>query len=136
LCCAFIDYDNDGWEDIFLLSGTRLTGDPPGATNRLYKNNRDGTFTDGTEKAGLKETGWASSVCIGDYNNDGYEDIFCTYYGQNHLYRNHGDGTVRSVAVTDGKGASVALQGTGSAWQFEGGNHQQYLVRIVGISEA
>ena len=60
--CAFIDDDNDGWVDIFLLSGTCLTGDPVGAINRLYKNNRDGTFTDVTEKAGLKETGWASSV--------------------------------------------------------------------------
>lgn len=100
--CAFIDYDNDGWVDIFLLSGTRLTGDPPGATNRLYKNNRDGTFTDVTEKAGLKETGWASSVCVGDYNNDGYEDIFCTYYGQNHLYRNNGDGTFTDVTKAVG----------------------------------
>ena len=60
--CAFIDYDNDGWMDIFLLSGTRLDGDPPEATNRLYKNNRDGTFTDVTEKAGLKAAGWASGV--------------------------------------------------------------------------
>lgn len=91
--CAFIDYDNDGWVDVFLLSGTRLDGDPPGATNRLYKNNRDGTFTDVTEKAGLKAVGWASGVCIGDYNNDGFEDIFCTYFGQNRLYRNNGDGT-------------------------------------------
>src|SRR5881275_992552 len=88
--CAFIDYDNDGWMDIFLLSGTRLTGDPPGATNRLYRNNRDGTFTDITEKAGLKATGWASGVCIGDYNNDGFKDIFCSYFGQNCLYRNNG----------------------------------------------
>src|SRR3569833_487605 len=58
--CAFIDYDNDGWMDIFVLSGTRLEGDPPGATNRLYKNNRDGTFSDVTEKAGLKSVGWAN----------------------------------------------------------------------------
>jgi len=100
--CAFIDYDNDGWVDIFLLSGTRLTGDPLGATNRLYKNNRDGTFTDVTEKAGLKETGWASSVCVGDYNNDGYDDIFCTYYGQNHLYRNNRDGTFTDVTKSAG----------------------------------
>jgi len=100
--CAFIDYDNDGWVDIFLLSGTRLTGDPAGATNRLYKNNRDGTFTDVTEKAGLKETGWASSVCVGDYNNDGYDDIFCTYYGQNHLYRNNRDGTFTDVTKSAG----------------------------------
>jgi hypothetical protein len=100
--CAFIDYDNDGWMDIFLLSGTRLTGDPPGATNRLYKNNRDGTFTDVTEKAGLKATGWASGVCIGDYNNDGFEDIFCTYFGQNRLYRNNGDGTFTDVTKSAG----------------------------------
>ena len=76
--CAFFDYDNDGWMDIFLLSGTRLDGDPQGATNRLYKNNRDGTFTDVTEKSGLQAVGWASGVCVGDYNNDGFEDLFCT----------------------------------------------------------
>jgi enediyne biosynthesis protein E4 len=100
--CAFIDYDNDGWMDIFLLSGTRLSGDPPGATNRLYKNNRDGTFTDVTEKAGLKDVGWGSGVSIGDYNNDGFEDIFCTYFGQNHLYRNNGDGTFTDVTKAAG----------------------------------
>ncbi|MFZ0320022.1 MAG: CRTAC1 family protein [Candidatus Sulfotelmatobacter sp.] len=100
--CAFIDFDNDGWMDIFLLSGTRLTGDPPEATNRLYKNNRDGTFTDVTEKAGLKDVGWASGVCIGDYNNDGFEDIFCTYFGQNRLYRNNGDGTFTDVTKAAG----------------------------------
>ncbi len=100
--CAFIDYDNDGWMDIFLLSGTRLEGDPPEATNRLYKNNRDGTFTDVTEKAGLKAVGWANGVCVGDYNNDGFEDIFCTYFGQNRLYRNNGDGTFRDVTKQAG----------------------------------
>jgi hypothetical protein len=100
--CAFIDFDNDGWMDIFLLSGTRLEGDPPGASNRLYKNNRDGTFTDVTEKAGLKAVGWASGVCIGDYNNDGFEDIFCTYFGQNRLYRNNGDGTFTDITKAAG----------------------------------
>ena len=95
--CAFIDFDNDGWIDIFLLSGTRLEGNPPGATNRLYKNNRDGTFSDVTEKAGLHRDGWACGVCIGDYNNDGFDDIFCTYFGQNVLYRNNGDGTFTDV---------------------------------------
>ena len=94
---AFIDYDNDGWLDIFLLSGTRLEGPPDGCTNRLYKNNRDGTFTDVTEKAGLRRTGWVSSVCIGDYNNDGFDDLFVTYWGQNVLYRNNGDGTFTDV---------------------------------------
>ena len=95
--CAFLDYDNDGWIDIFLLSGTRVEGNPPGCSNRLYKNNRDGTFTDVTSQAGLETAGWANGVCIGDYNNDGYEDIFCTYWGQNRLYRNLGNGTFKDV---------------------------------------
>jgi hypothetical protein len=94
---AFFDYDNDGWIDILLLSGTRLEGDPPGATNRLYRNNRDGTFTDVTDKSGLTRIGWASAVTIGDYNNDGNEDVFITYWGQNVLYRNNGDGTFTDV---------------------------------------
>jgi hypothetical protein len=105
--CAFIDYDNDGWLDILLLSGTRLEGDPPEATNRLYKNNRDGTFTDVTEKAGLRRTGWAASVCVGDYNNDGFEDLFITYWGENVLYRNNGDGTFTDVT----KQAGLAYSG-------------------------
>src|ERR1700746_2131782 len=100
--CAFIDYDNDGWMDIFLLSGTRLEADPPDATNRLYKNNRDGTFTDVTDKAGLQSAGWACGVCIGDYNNDGFEDIFCTRFGQHTLYRNNGDGTFTDVTKAAG----------------------------------
>jgi hypothetical protein len=94
---AFLDYDNDGWLDVFLLSGTRLEGAPPGATNRLYKNNRDGTFTDVTEAAGLMRAGWAYGVTVGDYNNDGFEDLFLTYWGQNVLYRNNGDGTFTDV---------------------------------------
>jgi enediyne biosynthesis protein E4 len=100
--CAFIDYDNDGWMDIFLLSGTKIEGAPPEATNRLYKNNRDGTFADVTDKAGLRNAGWASGVCVGDYNNDGFEDLFCTYFGQNKLYRNNGDGTFTDVTKDAG----------------------------------
>jgi hypothetical protein len=95
--CAFIDYDNDGWIDIFMLNGTRVDGAPEGTTNRLYKNNRDGTFSDVTERAGLVRTGWASGVTVGDYNNDGHEDLFVTYWGQNVLYRNNGDGTFTDV---------------------------------------
>jgi hypothetical protein len=95
--CAFLDYDNDGWMDIFILSGTRLEGAPEGATNRLYKNNRDGSFTDVTEKAGLHSVGWAYGVCVGDYNNDGFDDIFCTCLEHNILYRNNGDGTFTDV---------------------------------------
>jgi len=114
--CAFIDYDNDGWMDILLLTGTRLEGAPPGATNRLYKNNRDGTFTDVTEKAGLKAVGWANGVCVGDYNNDGFDDIFCTYFGQNILYRNNGDGTFTDVTKAAGLLDSEPRWGAGCAF--------------------
>ena len=81
-----------------MLSGTRAKA-RRGATNRLYKNNRDGTFTDVTEKAGLARAGWASAVSVGDYNNDGFEDLFMTYWGQNVLYRNNGDGTFTDVTA-------------------------------------
>ena len=100
--CAFFDYDNDGWMDIFILGGRRLKDTPADASNRLYKNNRDGTFTDVTAKAGLRRRGWAQGVCVGDYNNDGFEDLFITYYGQNRLYRNNGDGTFTDVTAKAG----------------------------------
>ena len=100
--CAFFDYDNDGWMDIFILGGRRLESVPLGASNRLYKNNRDGTFTDVTAKSGLSDAGWATGVCVGDYNNDGHEDLFVTYYGQNRLYRNNGDGTFTDVTEKAG----------------------------------
>ena len=111
--CAFLDYDNDGWMDIFMVCGTRLSGAPPGATNRLYKNNRDGTFTDVTEKAGLHHVGWGNGVCVGDYNNDGYDDLFCTYYGQNRLYRNNGNGTFTDVTKEAGLIEKETRYGTG-----------------------
>ncbi|MBI2687966.1 MAG: CRTAC1 family protein [Acidobacteria bacterium] len=99
---AFIDYDNDGWLDIFVLNGTRFGGAPAGTSNRLYKNNRDGTFSDVTEKAGLVKEGWASAVCAGDFNNNGFPDLFVTYWGQNVLYRNNGDGTFTDVTKEAG----------------------------------
>jgi len=114
--CAFLDYDNDGWMDIFLLCGTRLEGNPPGATNRLYKNNRDGTFTDVTEKAGLHAAGWANGVCVADYNNDGFDDIFCTYFGQNMLFRNNGDGTFTDVTEAAGLLNNEPRWGAGCAF--------------------
>lgn len=100
--CAFFDYDNDGWMDALILGGRTLEGVPPGAGNRLYRNNRDGTFTDVTGNSGLAAPGWACGVCVGDYNNDGYEDLFITYYGQNKLFRNNGDGTFTDVTEKAG----------------------------------
>lgn len=100
--CAFFDYDNDGWMDIFICGSRRLENTPANATNRLYKNNRDGTFKDVTAEAGLVFTDWAQGVCIGDYNNDGFEDLFLTYYGQNKLYRNNGNGTFTDVTAKAG----------------------------------
>ncbi len=78
---AFIDYDNDGYLDIFVLSGA-------GGTNRMYHNDHNGHFTDVTAELGLTSSGWAEGVCAGDYDNDGYTDLFVTYWGQNRLYRN------------------------------------------------
>ncbi|MCX6606138.1 MAG: CRTAC1 family protein [Acidobacteria bacterium] len=104
---AFLDYDNDGWLDLFIPSGARFGTNPPEAINRLYKNNRDGTFTDVTMKAGLARQGWACGVAVADYNNDGFEDIFVSYWGQNVLYRNNGDGTFTDVT----KEAGLVLPG-------------------------
>ncbi len=93
---AFYDYDNDGWLDIFLVNGWRLEGFSKGQEPhcRLFKNNRDGTFTDVTKGSGLEiHTGWGQACCVGDYDNDGFDDLFVTYYGQNRLYHNNGNGT-------------------------------------------
>jgi hypothetical protein len=119
---AFFDFDDDGWLDIFLVNGTRFETTFDAAsmpTNRLFKNNRDGTFTDVTVKAGLLRTGWGQGCCVGDYNNDGHDDLFVTYWGDCALYRNHGDGTFTDVAnqagVTTG-GGKLPRWNTGCAF--------------------
>jgi hypothetical protein len=99
---AFLDYDNDGWLDILVLTGSRFGDPPPTASQRLYKNNRDGTFTDVTVKAGLFRTGYQYGVAVGDYNNDGFDDLFITGWDQNMLYRNNGDGTFTDVTKEAG----------------------------------
>jgi enediyne biosynthesis protein E4 len=101
---AVIDYDGDGWMDIFMVNGSTLEGFPKGQepTNHLYRNRRDGTFEDVTVRAGLAHSGWGQAACVGDYDNDGHEDLHVTYWGQNRLYRNRGDGTLDDVTARAG----------------------------------
>jgi len=109
---ALFDYDNDGWLDIFLVNGTSLD---PALRNRkptsyLFRNNHDGTFTDVTEKAGLTRSGWGQGCCVGDYDNDGFDDLFVSYWGHNILYHNNGDGTFTDVSEKAG------VAGSGDRW--------------------
>jgi len=115
---AFYDYDNDGWLDIFLVNGTRLEGFPSGSepTSHLFRNNRDGTFTDVTLKAGVAHTGWGQGCCVGDYDNDGWDDLFVTYFGKNVLYHNNGDGTFTDVSQKAGVAGNGKRWNTGCAF--------------------
>jgi enediyne biosynthesis protein E4 len=114
---AIFDYDNDGWPDIFVVNGTTLEGFPSeqAPTNHLYHNNHDGTFTDVTAKAGLLATGWGQGVCTGDYDNDGWEDLYVTYFGKNRLYHND-HGVFSEVAEKAGVAGSGKAWGTGCAF--------------------
>jgi len=112
---AFFDYDNDGWLDIFLVNGTSL--DPavrdPRPTSYLFRNNRNGTFTDVTAKAGLPRSGWGQGCCVGDYDNDGFDDLFVSYFGRNVLYHNNGNGTFTDVSEKAGVAGSAERWGAG-----------------------
>jgi enediyne biosynthesis protein E4 len=114
---ALLDYDNDGWMDIYLLNGSTvaaLKGQEPAPHAMLFHNNHDGTFTDVTDKAGVANERWGFGVAIGDYDNDGWPDIYVANFGKNRLYHNNHDGTFTDVAEK----AGVALGGwsTGPSW--------------------
>jgi enediyne biosynthesis protein E4 len=114
--CAFVDYDNDGWMDIYLVNSGRCdfyNPDPP-LRNALYRNNRDGTFTDVTEKAGVAAGGYGQGVAVGDYDGDGLPDLYVTQYGKSILYHNNGDGTFTDV--TEKAGVAAPGWGSSAAW--------------------
>jgi hypothetical protein len=115
---AFYDFDHDDWLDLFLVNGTRLEGFPKGdePISRLFKNNRDGTFTDITAKSGMTRSGWGQGCCVGDYDNDGLDDLFVSYYGQPILYKNHGDGTFTDVTAKAGLTQSKTRWNSGCAF--------------------
>jgi hypothetical protein len=114
---AIFDYDNDGWPDIFIVNGTTLeaAAGSKASTNHLYRNNHDGTFIDVTVKAGLQSTGWGQGVCVGDYDNDGWDDLYVTYYGNNRLYHND-HGLFKEVADQSGVAGSGKAWGSGCAF--------------------
>jgi enediyne biosynthesis protein E4 len=127
---GFIDYNNDGWQDILFVNGTDWPGHHVhGATTpALYRNNHDGTFTDVTKQAGLAVSMYGMGVTIGDYDNDGYDDIFITGYGQNHLFHNNGNGTFTDVTKKAGLGGTNDLS-TSAAWvDYDRDGHLDLLV--------
>ena len=115
---AMLDYDGDGWVDLFFVNGSTLEGFPSGAepTSHLYRNKGNRTFEDVTVKAGLAAGGWGQGACVGDYDNDGHDDLFVTYWGQNRLYHNDGHGHFTDVAETAGLRAPHRKWSTGCAF--------------------
>ena len=115
---AALDFDADGWLDVFLVNGSVLEGFPRGGapTGHLYRNKRDGTFEDVTSKAGLTHSGWGQGACAGDYDNDGFDDLFVTYWGQNRLYHNRGDGRFEEVTSAAGLTTAKPRWGAGCAF--------------------
>jgi hypothetical protein len=115
---AAFDYDKDGWLDVFVVNGTTLEGFPKGQepTSHLYRNKQDGTFEDVTAQAGLALTGWGQGACAADYDNDGNEDLFVTFFGTNRLFRNRGDGTFDDVTRRAGLDTVRSRWGAGCAF--------------------
>jgi enediyne biosynthesis protein E4 len=116
---AFIDFDNDGFQDIFFVNGTRLDALPKGETpptNHLFRNKGDGTFEDVTAKSGLTRTNWGQAVTIGDFDNNGFDDIFISCFGKNALYKNNGNSTFTDVAEKAGVANNQSKWGSGSSF--------------------
>ncbi len=117
--CAFVDYDNDGWLDIYLVNASTLDalrGKAKAPRAALYHNNRDGSFADVTDKTGVANERWGQGVCAGDFDNDGWEDLYVTNYGKNRLYRNNGDGSFTDIAEKAGVALANGVWSTGCAF--------------------
>ena len=127
--CAYVDYDNDGWQDILLINGM----DWPDhyrrrTTMKLYRNNRNGTFTDATREAGLDIEMYGIGVAVGDYDNDGFSDLYITCYGQNRLFHNNGNGTFSEVTKTSGLGGYTSLSTSALWFDYDRDGHLDLLV--------
>jgi len=136
--CAFLDYDNDGWMDIYLINSGPcdiFTPEKP-LRNALYRNNRDGTFTDVTEKAGVVGGGYGMGAAVGDYNADGFPDLYVTQYGRSILYRNNGDGTFTDV--TEHAGVAAPGWASSAVWfdYDNDGRLDLFVCRFVDFSKA
>jgi len=118
--CAFLDYDNDGWQDILLINGMDWPGHRNQRTTmRLYHNNRNGTFTDVTRRAGLDVEMYGMGVAVGDYNNDGFQDIYVSCVGQNRLFRNTGKGSFVDVTERSGLGGRTAFSSSALWFDYD-----------------
>jgi len=136
--CAVFDYDNDGWMDIYLVNSGKCDIFTPAQPlrNALYRNNRDGTFTDVTEKAGVGGGGYGMGAAVGDYNADGFPDLYVTQYGRSILYRNNGDGTFTDV--TEQAGVAAPGWASSAVWfdYDNDGRLDLFVCRFVDFSKA